>query len=158
MISEQSVAAGLGEDRTLVEAWCEELARQHHFIKDRGVHELPNGEASIRYGFIHALYQNVLYQRMSASRRVQLHRRIGERGEEVYGEQARDIAAELAMHFDRGREYERAAKHFQQAANNAIRRFAYREAVGLARRGLELLRKLPNTTRRANRNYLCNSL
>ena len=64
--------------------------------------ELPNGEAATRYGFIHALYQNVLYERMSASRRVQLHRRIGERGEDIYGENAREIAAELAMHFDRG--------------------------------------------------------
>ena len=56
---------------------------------------LPNGEAVGRYGFIHALYRNVLYERMSASRRVQLHRRIGERGEEIYGERASEIAAEL---------------------------------------------------------------
>ena len=149
-----AVAAGLGEDRTLVEARCDELAGQHQFIQDRGVQALPNGEASPRYSFIHALYQNVLYERMSASRRVQLHRRIGERGEDIYGENAREIAAELAMHFDRGRDYERAAKHFQQAANNAIRRFAYREAVGLARRGLELLRKLPNTAKRAEQELL----
>jgi len=149
-----AVAAGLEEDRTLVEARCDELASQHQFIQDRGVQALPNGEASTRYGFIHALYQNVLYERMSASRRVQLHRRIGERGEDIYGENAREIAAELAMHFDRGRDYERAAKHFQQAANNAVRRFAYREAVGLARRGLELLRKLPNTARRAEQELL----
>lgn len=149
-----AVAAGLGEDRTLVETRCDELATQHQFIHDRGVQVLPNGEASTRYGFIHALYQNVLYERMSESRRVQLHRRIGERGEDIYGENAREIAAELAMHFDRGRDYERAAKHFQQAANNAIRRFAYREAVGLARRGLELLRKLPNSAKRAEQELL----
>ena len=144
-----AVAAGLGEDPTPVEALCDELARHHQFIQDRGVQELPNGEASTRYGFIHSLYQNVLYERLSDSRRVQLHRRIGARGEDIYGENAREIAAELAMHFERGRDYRRAAKHFQQAADNAIRRFAYREAVGLARRGLELLRKMPNTDERA---------
>jgi len=149
-----AVAAGLGEDQTLVEARCDELASQHQFIQDRGVQPLPNGEVSTRYGFIHALYQNVLYERMSESRRVKLHRRIGERGEEIYGANARGIAAELAMHFDRGRDYERAARHFQQAANNAIRRFAYREAVGLARRGLELLRQLPNTAKRAEQELL----
>ena len=149
-----AVVAGLGEDRALVEARCDELARRHQFIQDRGVQELPNGEASTRYGFIHALYQNILYERMSASRLVQLHRRIGERGEDVYGENAGEIAAELAMHFDRGRDYKRAAKHFQQAADNAIRRFAYREAVGLARRGLELLRKLPDTAERAEQELL----
>src|SRR4029453_11547719 len=105
-----AVVAGLGEDRTLVEARCDELARQHQFIQDRGVQALPNGEASTRYGFIHALYQNVLYERLSESRRVQLHRRIGERGEEVYGERVREIAAELSMHFERGRDYKQAVK------------------------------------------------
>ncbi len=101
--------------------------------------------ASTRQGFVHALYQNVLYGRLPASRRVQLHRRIGERGEEVYGERAKEIAGELAMHFERGRDYKRAAKYLQQAADNAIRRFAYQEAVALARRGIELLGKLPET-------------
>ncbi len=113
-----AVAAGLGEDRALVEARCDELARQRQFIQDCGVQVLPNGEAVSRYGFIHALYQNVLYERVSASRRVQLHRRIGEQGEELYGERAREIAAELAMHFERGRDYKQAAKYLQQAADN----------------------------------------
>ena len=144
-----AVAAGLEEDRAVVEARCDDLARHHQFIQDCGVQVLPNGEAVTRYGFIHALYQNVLYERLSASRRVQLHRRIGERGEEIYGERAREIAAELAMHFERGRDYKQASKYLQQAADNAIRRFAYREAVGLARRGLELLGRLPETPERA---------
>jgi len=144
-----AVAASLGEDRAAVEAQCYELARQHQFIQDCGLHELPNGEAMPRYGFIHALYQDVLYERLSASRRVQLHRRIGDEGEQLYGERAREIAAELAMHFERGADYNRAAKYLQQAADNAIRRFAYQEAVGLSRQGLALLRKLPDTAERA---------
>ncbi|HEV8371236.1 MAG TPA: AAA family ATPase [Pyrinomonadaceae bacterium] len=144
-----AVVAGLGEDRATVEARCDGLARRRHFIQDCGFQELPNGEAVTRYGFIHALYQDVLYEQVPVSRRVQLHWLMGERGEEVYGERAREIAAELAMHFERGRDYKRAAKYLQQAADNAIRRFAYRDAVGLARRGLELLWKLPDTTDRA---------
>ena len=144
-----AVVAGLGEDRAAVEARCDELARQRQFIQDCGVQVLPNGGAVGRYGFIHALYQNVLYERVPASRRVQLHRRIGEGGEQVYCERASEIAAELAMHFERSSNYGRAVKYLQQAAENAIRRFAYQEAVGLARRGLELLRKLPDTPERA---------
>ena len=144
-----AVAAGLGEDRAAVEARCDELARQRQFIQDCGVQVLPNGEAVSRYGFIHALYQNVLYERVSASRRVQLHRRIGEQAEELYGERAREIAAELAMHFERGANYRQAVKYLQQAAENDIRRFAYQEAVALSRRGLELLARLPDTPERA---------
>jgi predicted ATPase/DNA-binding winged helix-turn-helix (wHTH) protein len=144
-----AVVAGLGEDRAAVETRCEGLALRRQFLQDRGVQELPDGEAVARYGFIHALYQNVLYERISATRRIQLHRRIAERGEEVYGERAGEIAAELAMHFERGSDHKRAVKYLQQAADNDIRRFAYQEAVGLARRGLELLWRLPDTAERA---------
>jgi predicted ATPase len=138
-----AVVAALEEDCGVVEARCDRLARQRQFIHDCGVQVLPNGETVGRYGFIHALYQNVLYDRVSPSKRVELHRRIGERGEEVFGERAREIAAELAMHFERGGDYKRASKYLQRAADNAIRRFAYQEAVTLAQRGLELLARVP---------------
>jgi predicted ATPase/DNA-binding winged helix-turn-helix (wHTH) protein len=144
-----ALAAGLGEERASVEARCDELARQRQFIRDGGVQVLPNGEAVSRYRFIHALYRKVLYERVSASRRVQLHRRIGEQGAALYGERAKEIAAELAMHFERGADHKQAAKYLQQAADNALRRFAYQEAIVLSRRGLELLLKLPDTPERA---------
>jgi DNA-binding winged helix-turn-helix (wHTH) protein/tetratricopeptide (TPR) repeat protein len=144
-----ALSAGLEDELVAVEARCDQLARQRHFIHDCGVQLLPNGEAVGRYGFVHALYQNVLYDRTSHSRRIQLHRRIAERGEAVYGERAREIATELAVHFERGQDYQRAARYLQNAADNAIRRFAYREAVTLAQRGLELLAKLPDGAERA---------
>ena len=149
-----AVVAGLGEEQAVVEARCDELARQRQFIQDCGIQELPNGEAATRYGFIHALYRSVLYERVSGSRRVQLHRRIGEEGEELYGERAREIAAELAMHFERGTNYQKAVKYLQEAAENDIRRFAYQEAVRLARRGLELLGRLPDSAERAEQELL----
>jgi len=143
------VAAGMLEDRAAIEARCDELARQRQFIQDSGVQVLPNGSAVSRYGFIHALYQNVLYERISPFRRVQLHLRIGEQAEALYGEHASGIAAELAMHFERGANYDQAAKYLQHAADNDLRRFAYREAVALSRRGLELIERLPETPDRA---------
>ena len=152
--SSPAVAAGLVEDGAAVEARCDELARRRQFIQDRGVQVLPNGEAVSRYGFIHALYHSVLYGRLPASRRMQLHRRIGAQGEVVYGERARDIAAELAMHFERGADHKQAAKYLQQAADKSIRRFAFHEAVALSRHGLDLLRHLPDTPERA-RQELC---
>ena len=143
--STPALAAGLEEDPRVVEARCNELARQGQYIKECGVQELPNGEVVTRFGFVHALYQNVLYDRLPVGRRVKLHRLIAERGEEVYGKRAVEISTELAMHFDRGRDYTRAAHYFKEGANNAIRRFAYQEAVDLARRGIELIEKLPET-------------
>src|SRR5262245_5172302 len=142
------VVAGLEEDRAIVEERCEELARRRQFIQDCGVQELPNGEVATRYGFTHALYQNVLYERVSASRRVQLHRRIGERGEEIYGERAGEIAAELAMHFERGWDYMRATKYLQRAAVVAQRLYANEDAINLLSHGLALLEQLPPGAKR----------
>lgn len=147
--SSPAVEAALEDNRIAIEARCYELARRGQFIQERGVEELPNGESVVRYGFIHALYQNVLYDRLSTAKRGQMHQRIGERGEEIYGERVTEIAPELAMHFERSRDYKRAAHYLEQAAHNAIRRFAYREAVALAKRGLHLLSLLPDTVERA---------
>jgi predicted ATPase len=140
-----ALAAGLEEDPLDVEERCVELARQRQYIQDCGIHELPNGEVTTRYGFVHALYQNVLYERLPETRRAQMHRLIAERGEQVYGERAPEISVELAMHFERGRDYLRAAHYLKVGANIAIRRFAYQEAVSLARRGIELIGKLPES-------------
>jgi tetratricopeptide (TPR) repeat protein len=144
-----ALVMALGEEATKIEARCDELARRCHFIRDCGVQVLPNGEAVSRYGFTHELYQQILYERVSESRRMQLHRRIGEEGEKVYGERAEEIAAELAMHFERGANYRKAIKYVRQAADNDIRRFAYKEAVALSRRGLDLLERLPASPERA---------
>jgi len=145
-----ALAAGLEEDPLVVEERCGELAHQRQYIQDCGIQELPNGEVTTRYGFVHALYQNILYERLPASRRVQMHRLIAERGEEVYGERAVEISAELAMHFERGRDYKRAAHYLKQGANKALRRFAYQEAVGLARHGIEMIGKLPDSPETVN--------
>jgi DNA-binding winged helix-turn-helix (wHTH) protein/predicted ATPase len=144
-----AVAAGLEEEGVWVEERCEELQRRQQFLRAAGTVELPDGRLTTRYGFIHTLYQNALYERVAATRRAHLHQRIGEQGEMVYGERAGEIAAELAMHFERGRDFARAVKYLRQAAENAARRYASQEAVALARRGLELLHTLPDGAERA---------
>ncbi|HEV2669281.1 MAG TPA: AAA family ATPase, partial [Blastocatellia bacterium] len=121
--SSAAVAAALGEDAAQIEEQCEELQRRRQFIQPLGVVEAPDGTEAVRYGFIHALYQNALYDRIAPARRSQLHLKIGERGESVYGERAAEIAAELAMHFEQGRDFERAVNYLRQAAENANRRF-----------------------------------
>ena len=142
------VAAGLGADIEQIEAWCEGLARRGQWLRSRGHSVWPDGTVSARYGFIHALYQEAVYNRIPAARRLRLHRRIGERLEAGYGEQARDLAAELAVHFEQGREYHRAVHYCQQAAENALQRYAYREAITHLSRGLTLLQRLPDTPER----------
>ena len=44
----------------------------------KGTAEWPDGTVAARYGFLHALYQEVLYHRLTVRRRQRLHRQIGE--------------------------------------------------------------------------------
>jgi predicted ATPase len=67
----------------------------------------------------------------------------------VYGNRAREIAAELAVHFEQGRDYRRAVQYLQQAGENAVRRSTHQEAISLFTKGLELLNTLPDTPERA---------
>src|SRR5581483_6883803 len=97
----------------------------------------------------HTLYQEVLYTRLPEARRVRLHKGMGEWEEQAYGERARESAAELAAHFARGRDQARAALYLQQAGENALRRYAYREALGYFQKGAEFLQTLPETLDRA---------
>jgi DNA-binding winged helix-turn-helix (wHTH) protein/predicted ATPase len=142
--SAAAVAAGVKKDGETVEEGCETLAEQGHFIRAVGLAEWPDGTVSGRYRFRHGLYQNVLYEQVGEARRVQLHTLIGQRKEAAYGESAREIAAELAIHFERGRDYRRAAWYRQQAGENALRCSAPQEAVAHLTKGLELLQTRPD--------------
>jgi DNA-binding winged helix-turn-helix (wHTH) protein/tetratricopeptide (TPR) repeat protein len=144
-----SVSAALDDETDTVVVRCEELSRRHQFIRDCAGEAVPTGDTVGRYGFVHAVYRHVLYERVSISRRVLLHRRIGEQREALYRDRTSEIAAELAMHFERAANYQHASRYFQQAAHNAMQRSAYGEAIALSRRGLDLLATAPNTRERA---------
>jgi predicted ATPase/DNA-binding winged helix-turn-helix (wHTH) protein len=143
--SAAAVAAGIETPVAAVEERCAVLARQGQFVQACGVEEWPDGTISRRYGFLHALYQQVVYDRLPPGLRSLFHRRIGEREEAAYGVRAAEHAAKLAMHFDHGRDYGRSAPYRRQAAENALRRHAYHEAMGHLSRGLEVLQTLPGT-------------
>jgi len=147
--SAAAVATVLEKELAEIEDRCDMLVRRHHLLKVRGVAEWPDGTAAARYGFLHWLYQHVSYQRLGVTQRVRLHQQIGRCLEDAYGQDAGQIAAELAMHFARGRDVHRAILYLQYASRDAARRLAYREAVNYLTRALKLVERLP-TAERAN--------
>ena len=147
--SAAAVAAGLETDVVEVETRCETMARRQQWLRSIGIDEWLDGTVAGRYAFIHALYHQMVYQQIAAARRVILHRRIGARLQVAYGARAHELAAELAVHFEKGRDYHRAVQSLQQAAANAIRRYAHREAISHLTRALELLQTLPDSPERA---------
>ena len=147
--SAAAIAAGVETEPDAVEEQCTRLARREQFLRLAGTTEWPDGTVAARYSFLHALYQEVLYERVTTGRRVQLHHRIGEREEQAYGERTREIAAELAMHFERGRDIPKAVHHHGQAGQQALQRSAPQEVISHLTTALELLTALPDTPARA---------
>jgi predicted ATPase/DNA-binding winged helix-turn-helix (wHTH) protein len=144
-------AAGVGWPVADVEACCEALAAQHHVIEDAGLTAWPDGAGGGKYRFQHALYQQVLYEQLGTARRVQLHRRIGARLEAGFGAQGGEIAAQLAVHFERGGEVQPAVNYWQEVGENAARRNAHLDAIAALRKGLALLATLPESRERTQR-------
>ena len=140
-----TVAAGLGFDIVEVETCCEELARRGQFLRSRSPEAWPDGTITASYAFLHSLYQQTWYERVTAARRVQLHQRIGERGEQAYRNQPQGVAAELAEHFEQGRDTRRAILYRQYAAENAAHRFGYHEAIFHLTKGVTLLATQPSS-------------
>lgn len=149
--STSAIAAGLEQTLVPIEECCEELARRHLFLRASGESSYPDGSITGRYAFIHALYQEVLYQRVSGARRARTHLLIGERGEAVYGEYASEVAAELAMHFEMGRDHRRAVKYLRYAAQNHLLRYANREALNYLDRALNVVTQWPQNERENER-------
>jgi DNA-binding winged helix-turn-helix (wHTH) protein len=146
----REIAAVLGESVEAVEARCDHICRVHHLFRTRACpYPWPDGTTGIRYGFVHALYQAVLYDALPPDRRATFHRRIGERLEAGYAGQTGVVSAELADHFQRSHDRPRAIHHLEQCTERAYQRRAYRDAGACLDAALSLLGELPSTPQSA---------
>ncbi len=145
------VAQVLNLEADEVEERLEKLERVFAFVKLTSEAEFPNGTLTLKYRFVHVLYQNALYAGLRATRKATLSRDVALALEACYGARSASVANELALLWEAARDYGRAGDSFLQAARNAAQINAHREAVQLAERGLEALRKLPETPERDGR-------
>ncbi|HYL77747.1 MAG TPA: protein kinase [Bryobacteraceae bacterium] len=137
------LAALLEKDELELEEQLAELARAHRMIESHGEEELPDRSLATKYRFAHALYQNLLYDDLVSKRRILLHRQAGERLVQHYRSEAPRIATKLAMHFERGRDFERAIDYLIHAADNATHLYAAAEAERHCTSAIGLVDKLP---------------
>ena len=144
-----AVAAGLEMNVEQVEAASARLVRLGVFITRSGTGAWPDGTPTELYAFRHDLYRELLYGRLSATRLVQNHARVGARLEAAWSTCPEAIAAEIAEHFERARQLARAIPHLKRAAAKALRRSANEEAIGHLRRALAGLAQVADEVERA---------
>jgi predicted ATPase len=134
-----SVAAGMAQSEDAVEAQCQLLAHHGQFIREASAETWPDGTMTSTYQFIHAIYHDVVYARIAAGRRRRLHRRMAARLEAAYDNHLSEAAAQLAFHHRQGADYTQAIRFYNLAAQHALGRSGYQEAITQAREGLALL-------------------
>jgi predicted ATPase len=140
-------ATAANTDADSFEKLCEGLSRRHQIVRSAGSQEFPDGTKSARYEFVHALYREVIYHRLSPGRRAKIHLHVGERLEALYAQRPGEAALELAQHFEQGGDWLRAIKYLQLAADTAGRRFEPRQAADILEHAVNLVKKLPDGER-----------
>jgi len=128
-----------------VEDHLERLDRTHAFVKLVEERELPDHRLTLRYRFVHVLYQNALYSSLRPTRKLSLSREVAQSIEAGYGEDRVSAARDLAALWEASRQYARAAEYFTLAAQQAIQVSAAQEAAALARHGLSMVEMLPES-------------
>jgi len=146
-----AVACTLEADCAEIEERLERLDRINGFVKHVAENEFPNGTLSVRYRFVHVLYQDALYASLAPTRRTALSEALASALEAFYGENRASIAPQLGFLYENAHDPARASDFFLLAAQNAQRIFANHEAITLARRGLGLLEKVPDSTERTQK-------
>jgi len=140
------LAAVTGGEVLAAEAWCERLASSRHILVCPSCAYYPERRGSRRYAFIHAYYQKLAYERVPPLRRAGLHLAVAEWFEAACGARARNLAAEIATHFESGHNYERALHYYRIAVENALGKHDPHAVSALSRRALAILEhQLPAT-------------
>jgi tetratricopeptide (TPR) repeat protein len=142
-----ALAAMLEADELATEERLQRLDRAHRLLDVVGDEELPDGTLGTRYRFTNALYQEVLYEAMVSRRRVQLHGRAAAALLRHHGRVTARLATPLALHFERARDFERAAACRIEAGDSAARLYANTEAEQHYRQAITLLERLPPVIR-----------
>ncbi len=120
-------------------------------VAARVVAEVPRAVG--RYSFTHALIRETLYEELTTTRRVRLHRQIGEVLEVLHGDNLEPYLAELAYHFSEGAQggdVDKAIDYATRAGERATALLAYEDAAGHYQTALQALeaRDKPHETQR----------
>src|SRR5262249_9529228 len=102
------VAAALQVESDLVDQHCEMLVGQRQLLHQGEPEHWPDGTVTIRARFGHALHRHAIYDQLLPSRKLLWHGRIGACKAAAYGDHPGPIAAELAAHFSRAGDLQRA--------------------------------------------------
>jgi tetratricopeptide (TPR) repeat protein len=108
------------------------------------IYEQP-ASGDVEYTFKHALTQEVAYGSILAERRKKIHGWVGTAIEALYRGQLDEHLAELAHHYRRSSNAEKAITYLKRSADQAAQRSSVVEAEAQYRDAISIIRELPPT-------------
>ena len=102
----------------------------------------------VRYRFTHLLVQTVAYQNLLVKARADLHARAGQALEALYAERPEEVLPELAHHYGRSPQRDKALEYLVRAGDRVRSLFAYDEAAVFYGDALRTLEHAPDDPRR----------
>ena len=142
-----TLARVLGRDTLWVADACDQLLREQVWLVTSGEVD-PGLSPETLYAFRHALFRQALYDRLAPSARANLHQKVGLALEGQRDAATTVAAAELAMHFDRGRAPLAALRYYSEAAAAALH-VSPSECMSLTERALGLADRTPPSVERS---------
>ena len=137
--------------RAVVSKPDEELDRMLNDLQlEEFIYEQP-AVSDTEYVFKHALTQEVSYNSVLMERRKALHERIGAALENLYANSTDDHLDELAHHYARSGNADKASRYLQRAAVQAFGRSAYQEALDQLDAAIDFLGRIPESPQRDER-------
>jgi predicted ATPase len=137
-----TISDALERDAVSVGTLCEDLAREQLWLTASRDAD-ADGALEQPYAFRHALFRQVLYERIAPAARAQTHRRVGAALEKARAAGVPIAAGELAMHLERAREPMSALRYYAEGAQAALLQLRPDQCMTLTERGLALLDQAP---------------
>jgi ABC-type oligopeptide transport system substrate-binding subunit/DNA-binding SARP family transcriptional activator len=127
-------------ERQALRLLSQELEKRHQLVRETG--ELRVGSQRLsRYQFTHALFQQYLYQQLSAGERRLWHRELAAALVELYAEDREAITVQLAHHYTEAGQTGQAIDYLLAAGDRARDLYAHQEAADFYRRALVFLKE-----------------
>ena len=79
-------------------------------VRSVGEEELPDSTLTLRYAFVHVLYQNAFYGTLAPARRAKLSAKVAHALSGFYASDREEIDLELAILFEASRDFTSAAR------------------------------------------------
>ena len=133
VFSSSTLCHVLDADRMEVLRTLGRLERVHQIVRSEGV----------RYRFDHPRIREVLYDELSDELKGTLHLSIAEFKERTHADDPEPVLYDLAHHFSRSEDVEKAISYLLRAGNRSRRLHADREAIAYFERASDLLETIP---------------